>query len=450
MEDLPKEIHNNVISLLGIAELFILCFVSKKYEPLFKKYIKKIEYYDIHRTIFCLLSSVSVMKWYYSLYRHIFSNWHMSNATNNSGNLELYNWLIENNASNYVNISICAKMGYYNLLHKLDIKCYTSKWGYSRSLENKIGNYELLYWMMDNKIKIPYSTVTLSILVGDGLKNVNCDRLEELYYKEFDVYMDLEKTKPEKIRGFPGDPRYIPMILSQEKLVNNVIKILKNKVDKNDITIAATKANNINALNFLKTVDIFSADHAFDYGLICNNMEIIEWLIEEIGYQNRTIKINKRKIFGYKLLKYLFNQGFILTDDYYYFVLGDLKAMKFLFKHGIPFPYYYINYLVLDDNIENLKWSIQNGCEIFFNTISYCRNLDMLNYIRSLNLESLIVEYHSDIDLKMIKYFVSKKYMFCDNFVTGARCYGTSDIKKWVTKYHVSIIFLTMEYSYES
>jgi hypothetical protein len=433
MEYLPKEIHIGIINLCGITEMFILCFVSKKYKQFFEKCVKKYNNNQIHPKIFTNISTVGLMKWYYNLYCHLFCNNRYSWLTNKSGDLEVYTWLIENNKSEHVNIPICAEKGHYDLLFKLNVEAYANVWEIDSYglIECEPGNYELLCWMMDNNMKIPYNDITFSILTGGGYelflirecsgstggfiplskpfkyRNVSCDRLRQFYKKSDDI--------------LGGSMEYI--------------------------TISAVSANNINALNFLNEIGILSKEDAFHYGLGYNSINVIRWLIEIINYDKIIVpKYFSGFTINYKLLKYLHNHGLLLTNECYSMVIDDLKAIQYLSNNNIPFPkapHLDIS-LMQTNNIEIVDWFRENGYHLDEDMINLSKSVEMLKYLENKGyIVAGICSYGCKLD--MIKYLASNNYKLSNDFYSNAIEYGSPEIIKWVKKHHDKIELLQIK-----
>jgi hypothetical protein len=126
--------------------------------------------------------------------------------------------------------------------------------------------------------------------------------------------------------------------------------------------------------------------------VVAKNINIIKWLIEEVGY---------------KLLKYLYSKGFILNEMCYIYVVKDLKAIQFLFNNNISFDGCFYISLVRNDNIEILKWCIENGHHYNYNAVSCSSSVQMLKYFESINLKKPVIDYQVDKLVKLA--LLSKK-----------------------------------------
>jgi hypothetical protein len=171
---IPIEIFLHISGYCTIAEYFVFCFVSKKIKTLTRKKYKSL-YKQLGHDKYAICDqltstgSVNLLDWYNNLYGIISDYGYAINTDtleyildkrfknketnlrpgglNKSGSLEVYTWLIEHSYEYYVNIPMCAKYGYYQILNKMNYKEYVDNWA-SMCIDPESGNYELLCWMM--------------------------------------------------------------------------------------------------------------------------------------------------------------------------------------------------------------------------------------------------------------------------------------------------------------
>jgi hypothetical protein len=347
-----------------------------------------------------------------------------------------------------IDIPICAEKQYFDILQKLSKEIDREVMGGSfieEYVDNYVnyayfeysnyqfpeiytGTYELICWMLDNKMKVDCNYRTLSILTGGG------------YQLFFDKELKSRQRKTGrdfvgKLFNFRdvGSDRFL-QLYNSKKTYNISDRFCD---DYKYITISAVEANNIDILKFLREENILDENALIATALAYNNINIIKKFSDILRVSAVDHILSKSKInsLSVNTVKYLCSMGYELSQCSYYLVVNDIEAIKFLFQTGIKWPKYISSEMSENGNIEILSWCLEKGCVLEETAINYSKTLKMFKYLETKGLIPVLENFYHFPTLDIIKHYISKKYKITEKLITWLDMRGSNKIKKWIKKH---------------
>ncbi len=335
---------------------------------------------------------------------------------------EILNWMLDNDIEEF-SLEQVAMMGYYDILERSYIR---------PNLRSRFApdypDYNILCWEIDNGKKLAYyHSSIIPCLVGGGKRYIAAAT------SSTDGGADI----------------------SNFVCTNTGIKKLDWAVKtgyqiEDDAFISAVEANNIEALDYLKShKEVHNAEQLLDVAIKENNYDAVYWIVENclISLQRQLLCSN------IEILLYLQNKGFMWDASTYTVAImnEDLETIKYLHNNKVPWVedeklirwgtgsnmnHSICSYLAISGNIEIMKWCLINGLSFDYSCCNYASDLEMIKYLISLGLNPS----SSTLECSMcnIKTF---KWLICNgvkpelDHLIRCHCYGSNDVKRWLDKH---------------